>query len=172
MRPTPLGPAPCGFWAERQPRSFTRRTSPLGPSRRAKCQTSALPHRRTRHGLRRAGSTKPPRTRRGLLRRARQPKAAATVSAAPLQKTTRRRDSPSDNDTAARRTPDVHCRGIARSDSHKRSGGCEPDLEAVRVRFAEDWWCERGDSNPHGSPRWNLNPVRLPVPPRSHRQAV
>ena len=28
-------------------------------------------------------------------------------------------------------------------------------------------WCERGDSNPHGLPRWNLNPVRLPIPPLS-----
>src|SRR5690606_40601964 len=31
-------------------------------------------------------------------------------------------------------------------------------------------WCERGDSNPHAERRWNLNPVRLPVPPLS--QAV
>ncbi len=29
-------------------------------------------------------------------------------------------------------------------------------------------WCERGESNPHEFPRWSLNPVRLPVPPRSH----
>ncbi len=28
--------------------------------------------------------------------------------------------------------------------------------------------CEKGDSNPHGSPRWILSPVRLPVPPFSH----
>jgi len=21
-------------------------------------------------------------------------------------------------------------------------------------------WCERGDSNPHGLPRWNLNPAQ------------
>ena len=28
-------------------------------------------------------------------------------------------------------------------------------------------WCERRDSNPHGFTRWNLNPVRLPVPPLS-----
>jgi hypothetical protein len=28
-------------------------------------------------------------------------------------------------------------------------------------------WCERRDSNSHGSPRWNLNPVRLPIPPLS-----
>jgi hypothetical protein len=27
--------------------------------------------------------------------------------------------------------------------------------------------CERGDSNPHGSPHRDLNPARLPVPPRS-----
>ena len=30
-------------------------------------------------------------------------------------------------------------------------------------------WCERRDSNPHAVRRWNLNPVRLPIPPLSHR---
>ena len=30
-----------------------------------------------------------------------------------------------------------------------------------------DWWCERRDSNSHASRRWNLNPVRLPIPPLS-----
>src|SRR5579863_1719633 len=29
-------------------------------------------------------------------------------------------------------------------------------------------WCERGDSNPHGFPRQDLNLVRLPIPPLSH----
>jgi squalene synthase HpnC len=29
-------------------------------------------------------------------------------------------------------------------------------------------WCEGRDSNPHASRRWNLNPVRLPIPPPSH----
>ncbi len=28
--------------------------------------------------------------------------------------------------------------------------------------------CEKRDSNPHGVTRWNLNPVRLPIPPSSH----
>ena len=28
-------------------------------------------------------------------------------------------------------------------------------------------WCERRDSNPHALRRWNLNPVRLPIPPHS-----
>ena len=27
-------------------------------------------------------------------------------------------------------------------------------------------WCGRGDLNPHDFHRWNLNPVRLPIPPR------
>ena len=27
-------------------------------------------------------------------------------------------------------------------------------------------WCGRGDLNPHDLHRWNLNPVRLPIPPR------
>ena len=31
-------------------------------------------------------------------------------------------------------------------------------------------WCGRGDSNPHGLPHWNLNPARLPIPPRPHGQ--
>ena len=30
-----------------------------------------------------------------------------------------------------------------------------------------DWWGRR-DSNSHTSRRWNLNPVRLPIPPRPH----
>jgi hypothetical protein len=29
-------------------------------------------------------------------------------------------------------------------------------------------WCGRRDSNPHSLRRWNLNPVRLPIPPRPH----
>src|SRR5690606_1175433 len=33
-------------------------------------------------------------------------------------------------------------------------------------------WCERGDSNSHGLPHWNLNPARLPVPPLSHAAAI
>src|SRR5690606_37964022 len=28
-------------------------------------------------------------------------------------------------------------------------------------------WCERRDSNSHRLPYWNLNPARLPIPPRS-----
>src|ERR1019366_725122 len=28
-------------------------------------------------------------------------------------------------------------------------------------------WCERRDSNSHALRRWNLNPVRLPIPPLS-----
>jgi hypothetical protein len=28
-------------------------------------------------------------------------------------------------------------------------------------------WCEGGDSNPQALRRWNLNPVRLPIPPPS-----
>jgi hypothetical protein len=30
-------------------------------------------------------------------------------------------------------------------------------------------WCERRESNPHALRRWNLNPVRLPIPPLSRR---
>ena len=31
---------------------------------------------------------------------------------------------------------------------------------------AQTYWCGRRDLNPHDFRRWNLNPVRLPVPPR------
>ena len=31
-----------------------------------------------------------------------------------------------------------------------------------------DFWCERGDSNPHGLLRQILSLVRLPIPPLSH----
>jgi iron complex transport system permease protein len=31
-------------------------------------------------------------------------------------------------------------------------------------------WCERRDSNPHALRRWDLNPVRLPIPPLSRDQ--
>jgi hypothetical protein len=34
------------------------------------------------------------------------------------------------------------------------------------VRRAPIGWCGRGDLNPHDFHRWNLNPVRLPIPPR------
>src|SRR4030095_12885578 len=40
-------------------------------------------------------------------------------------------------------------------------------LHAYRILANVDRWCERGDSNPQGLPRWNLNPVRLPIPPLS-----
>jgi hypothetical protein len=32
-------------------------------------------------------------------------------------------------------------------------------------------WCERRDSNSHALRRWNLNPVRLPIPPLSRCQS-
>src|SRR5258708_1895172 len=34
----------------------------------------------------------------------------------------------------------------------------------------EATWCERRDSTPHAFRRWNLNPVRLPIPPLSRSQ--
>jgi hypothetical protein len=35
-------------------------------------------------------------------------------------------------------------------------------------RSALNYWCERGESNPHGFPRQILSLVRLPIPPLSH----
>src|SRR5262249_16705319 len=33
------------------------------------------------------------------------------------------------------------------------------------------WWCGRRDSNPHDFRHGNLNPARLPIPPRPQRAA-
>lgn len=33
-------------------------------------------------------------------------------------------------------------------------------------------WYRRRESNPHGKSHWNLNPARLPVPPRRHIERV
>ena len=37
-----------------------------------------------------------------------------------------------------------------------------------RQLFVFYGWCERGESNPHGSPHRILSPARLPIPPLSH----
>ncbi len=37
----------------------------------------------------------------------------------------------------------------------------------MQPRKCLPYWCERGDSNSHGFPHWNLNPARLPIPPHS-----
>lgn len=42
---------------------------------------------------------------------------------------------------------------------------------AIQIPRACVKWCERRDSNPHGLLHWNLNPARLPVPPRSRKSA-
>ena len=42
--------------------------------------------------------------------------------------------------------------------SLREGGGAMPEIAT---------WCERRDSNPHAFRRWNLNPVRLPIPPLS-----
>ncbi len=36
---------------------------------------------------------------------------------------------------------------------------------------SSDVWCERQESNLHALRRWNLNPVRLPIPPLSHLES-
>jgi hypothetical protein len=40
--------------------------------------------------------------------------------------------------------------------------------KAADLRSIPNYWCERGDSNPHGFPRQILSLVRLPIPPLSH----
>src|SRR3989449_2273934 len=37
----------------------------------------------------------------------------------------------------------------------------------TRCYLSGEWWCERGELNPHGLPHWILSPARLPVPPLS-----
>src|SRR5207245_748683 len=44
-----------------------------------------------------------------------------------------------------------------------RSGTGSPDIVG---QTRESAWCGRRDSNPHNFRHWNLNPARLPVPPR------
>ena len=59
-----------------------------------------------------------------------------------------------------------------------RLGGVEPPCLAASDFKSDEYtsfstiayyyWCERRDSNSHALRRWNLNPVRLPIPPLSH----
>ena len=37
-----------------------------------------------------------------------------------------------------------------------------------KIEEPANYWCERGDSNPHGFTRQILSLVRLPIPPLSH----
>jgi hypothetical protein len=41
-------------------------------------------------------------------------------------------------------------------------------VKLIALRNADKYWCERGDSNPHGLLRQILSLVRLPIPPLSH----
>src|SRR4051812_18251547 len=55
--------------------------------------------------------------------------------------------------------------------SADKSFGAARPLEAVLRKFVvrkrcSRAWCGRRDSNPHNFRHWNLNPARLPVPPR------
>ena len=56
-------------------------------------------------------------------------------------------------------------------------GYFQPSLAGLRLepaaatQYGEKilrYWCERGDSNPHGLPRQILSLVRLPISPLSH----
>src|ERR1035437_4375866 len=53
------------------------------------------------------------------------------------------------------------------------TGGCEPGRSitgSAAARGQPRYWCEGGDSNPHGFPRQILSLVCLPIPPLSHEQ--
>jgi hypothetical protein len=53
-----------------------------------------------------------------------------------------------------------------------RQGCAAPKPQSSQVADqTQRRWCERRDSNPHGVNRQNLNLVRLPIPPLSHRKA-
>ena len=62
---------------------------------------------------------------------------------------------------------DLRDRHGHREPAFELAEGFETGLHARRILANVNRWCERGDSNPHGLPRWNLNPVRLPIPPLS-----
>ena len=47
-----------------------------------------------------------------------------------------------------------------------RRGSGSPEFVGQTLSSA---WCGRRDSNPHNFRHWNLNPARLPVPPRPRR---
>src|SRR5437879_1209111 len=51
----------------------------------------------------------------------------------------------------------------ARLQTEKHPRGAGPSV--IRAN-AESAWCGRRDSSPHNFRHWNLNPARLPVPPR------
>ena len=49
------------------------------------------------------------------------------------------------------------------------SGIAAPNKNPANGRLAgSNFWCGRQDSNLHTLRRWNLNPVRLPIPPLPH----
>jgi hypothetical protein len=50
----------------------------------------------------------------------------------------------------------------------KLSGTNWAQCEKGRFEIGPKFWCERGDSNPHGFTRQILSLVRLPIPPLSH----
>src|SRR3954447_17131257 len=61
------------------------------------------------------------------------------------------------------------------------AGGSSDRLPADNIRAgadrviranAESAWCGRRDSNPHNFRHWNLNPARLPVPPRPRKFCI
>src|SRR5262245_66303596 len=43
--------------------------------------------------------------------------------------------------------------------------GAGKRIRPLRSRLPS-YWCGRRDSNPHDFRHWNLNPARLPIPPR------
>ena len=51
---------------------------------------------------------------------------------------------------------------------HKIGHNCK----SADARSAQTFWCERGDSNPHGFTRQILSLVRLPIPPLSQPEQL
>ena len=54
------------------------------------------------------------------------------------------------------------------SNLHRRTHQFEFEILVKSPGQAAAGWCGRRDSNPHVFRHWNLNPARLPVPPRPH----
>ena len=64
-------------------------------------------------------------------------------------------------DWAAFRAPACCTRGWLSGEEHRASGAERAQHRSAKGSEALHYWCERGDSNPHGFPRQILSPAHL-----------
>ncbi len=69
-----------------------------------------------------------------------------------------------DNLELALKAFDQCLRNLHATASVRPRGAPSPAIRLVLILVSRHVWCGRRDSNPHGLRRWNLNPVRLPIP--------